>query len=1394
MRSTILLLLILLHLHFVSFLSAQTNTVAHYWATCGNCLALSVKDGGVGYTGNDCSANLVDGVPGVGLIVRSSQIMPFVLSDVLTGGEDYMVGAKLMPGGTTLANLKFEWIDTGEIWWQDQAYVRFTPAIWEASQPNQAPVGSQPYAGCVTNNVLQDKPDNYVNRVVCLHEFDIVTSLTLKTLNATIGLTSDIKTFEAQLFPRHRSQNDAATQCRTNHRRTINGKVMLGALAILRTPQETQAFQDLLFHKSDIPLHDTTDTGYGVWLGAQVIDYTTGEIQWNVNDTRAERLHTGTGTCSGYSYCNFSSGFIPSVPMSTAYYQGVRMYANAMNPGWYLQDNYLWMPYGCTWHPDVTARLVTTSLSEDLTTSTTNHVYFAVTLVRQNQTNYTDAEYLCANGLDKLESPTGDFVYGRLATIFNAEEMHIMNQLTASVGLFNQSGDTTFAAWIGMSNNNAGGDIKYYGSFNNSYSGSQQPDVDFYDPTDNTKCAPGRYCSSVVFPVSLAQHVGATLTGSPNFGAAPQTQVRPFLCSFRLPVRRNLTNWLVAEYYSLPNSYDEASTACSKRSVGAHAHERLEGWLWEIPTNAYKFVNTFLGEVGKIGGPIVWSGGKFGNLCRVMNIYTGVWGLASCSHQYSYVCYFTTNKKKTWSKSFTASETHPSASASVSMEETRTNSSSETASESMSETPSSTPTKTDSVTMSNTYTVTTSQSSSLTITLSQTETDNLTRTNTITPPPTRTNTISKTIASDSPSFSGNVSLTATETPSITESQNISTSHSHTLTAPLTMSEPHSISHSETETILKIVKPVKVTTAREAVAVATTVVAAAMPAAGAALNRIAAAGRLAKCGESEIDDVEEAPDFLTSPTGLSIGQSDIRYFRGTLLGNFMVIVAVFFANLIVGGFIGVVFLGNFHEGTARTRFPSLAAIPLMILQPPTATATAVMFFFPFNGKDVVASITGGTFFLMVPIVVSIEVARRLHYKQCTLIPQDPNSKERKKQRRKWRKRITGPVYDGLLWLMMYKAEWRDTKVWEYEQDLKQRIENKDKAAKKELKKFNKEKNNEHSRYPFFGRWGEFFDDVSLGWFFVLDFFTSTVQGIAAGVAAKPVSMPICWTSFTMTILVSLAHFVVIAWKQPGMSRIYQFYLIVSSFLTLVIFILAFVKFIATTQFNFSDAENTLGVVQGVLGLVIGIVSLGEFFDFLHGLVTSLCCVDHAEDEKDSDDEEDDIKETPTVIDAAPALLAKEQEEEMKSKAQESKEQEEEEFEEEVVEEVDIMALARQAKAISDASGFGHDDFDDDDDDPVKKAARQRRTVYNIIREAAVHNPMLPPSMSQSKKKLEEEDAEKLEDLSKRPRFGSGRSRAASMRKEKRSSISEAAGKSASSSSKPKPPPDDDLDFL
>ena len=449
-------------------------------------------------------------------------------------------------------------------------------------------------------------------------------------------------------------------------------------------------------------------------------------------------------------------------------------------------------------------------------------------------------------------------------------------------------------------------------------------------------------------------------------------------------------------------------------------------------------------------------------------------------------------------------------------------------------------------------------------------------------------------ASASPSRSGTDTDSRPSTRSLSPRGEPTTSYTNSL--------PDTRSRSRSKTVKIVVPPViadiagSIATATMALSVATGAgVVAAQQA------RLKAANSLALCGAGI--DLDDEPDRISSPFKMTVGTSTIRYYRGMLLGNFILVCLCLIGFFIVGGFLGWVFIGSWMKGALRFRWPSLVMIPLMILQPPTATAAAVMFFFPHNGRDVIASMAGGTLFLMIPIAFAYDIAQRIRHGDAVLeaVPEH----ERAASRATWRPRIGG-LYECMRYVFGHERSWRDRSVWEHEANLRSGMKRKVQGAKRAFRRFEKHFENEHERYPFCGRWGEFFDEVSLPFYFLLDFAVSTLQGLASGAAAGPQSRFVCYVCLTGTMVACLFQFIVVCWKRPGLSRIFQTYLVFATFVQFVAFFIALLRFIGT-EFAYQDLSTVLSLVQGSVGLVMGLVNLVELIDFILNLtaVNTFC---------------------------------------------------------------------------------------------------------------------------------------------------------------------------------------------
>ncbi len=216
----------------------------------------------------------------------------------------------------------------------------------------------------------------------------------------------------------------------------------------------------------------------------------------------------------------------------------------------------------------------------------------------------------------------------------------------------------------------------------------------------------------------------------------------------------------------------------------------------------------------------------------------------------------------------------------------------------------------------------------------------------------------------------------------------------------------------------------------------------------------------------------------------------------------------------------------------------------------------------------------------------------------------------------------------------------------------------------------------------------------------------MQGFSSGAAAQETTRTICFISLTSAVLACLCHFIVILWTKPGISRLFQGYLSLSSLITLIAFTLAYVKFIMRDRFDYDDPAETVGLIQSIIGLMISFVSLGQFFQFIHGLIDSVCFAKLVE--SSSDDENDD-KNKNKDGDVDMDIIAVDEDEANKAAQQQHQETEEEVMAREIMENARSFLL-RQSEG---------DYADDTDEDWSGLSARER--AFKLVRKLSTNDP-------------------------------------------------------------------------
>ena len=372
-------------------------------------------------------------------------------------------------------------------------------------------------------------------------------------------------------------------------------------------------------------------------------------------------------------------------------------------------------------------------------------------------------------------------------------------------------------------------------------------------------------------------------------------------------------------------------------------------------------------------------------------------------------------------------------------------------------------------------------------------------------------------------------------------------------------------------------------------------------------RLQSAIQLSHCGSGEGfgDDMEP----LGNPLGLKFGSAAVlRSQRGAAFGNIFV---VFLFAVFMLGCAAVImwYTGrSFYDSCLRARLPGILVLPLAIVTPGSAEASATLWMYgPLFSDRSLAFFSSMTVVIGPLLLVLLVTAPGTCKARLVTLPPPAESdddgdtttadeidlsmldnaetQQRRRDERRAARNARRPVHWRIwswvqavyAWLLVPNQDWYDQ----------------DKPAPTVARQHAQLRADAGERGPFCLKYGACFEDFIQPLFAVVDLGVSVVIGFCAGVAVGKLSRAACLMWLTTATLCSAMHFLYLVRRRPCLSRLQQGYQTFSSGVTFVTVLFAQLLFMGRTL-DVDTITSSLLDVQTIVSLVTALLQLISLF--------------------------------------------------------------------------------------------------------------------------------------------------------------------------------------------------------
>jgi hypothetical protein len=282
---------------------------------------------------------------------------------------------------------------------------------------------------------------------------------------------------------------------------------------------------------------------------------------------------------------------------------------------------------------------------------------------------------------------------------------------------------------------------------------------------------------------------------------------------------------------------------------------------------------------------------------------------------------------------------------------------------------------------------------------------------------------------------------------------------------------------------------------------------------------------------------------------------------------------------------------------RVRLPGLLVMPLQIITPGTAEATASLIMYGPLFSDVSLALFSSTTVVFGPLLLLLVVCLpQWNRAKLVTLPQRRGAVSDGKRRALgggggnndsdddddgsnhaasscWRTHVVAPLQRAYAWLLVPGCDWID----------------KDVPAPTEPRAHDQLRGGEHERGPWTTKFGVVFEDFDRPMFAVMDLGVSVVLGFCAGVSIGAMTRPACLMWLATATLAAAMHLIYLLRRRPCLSRLQQFYQTFSSCVTLVTVVFATLMFLGQVL-NFDVVASWLMDVQSIVSLITALLQL------------------------------------------------------------------------------------------------------------------------------------------------------------------------------------------------------------